>query len=301
MKQVLHFLKHLAIKIGLFLRANWAYLLWGGLHILLAYFIFYGISHDTSASWEMTAIIYAVSIGLAISPLGEFLMRALERARKVETKRDKEYLMPLFEEVYEEARKKTPSINKHIKLYITESKDINAFAVGRKTVMLTRGAIDSLSPEELKGIMAHEFGHISSGDSVARVITIVGNGFFSVVVMICKAIMLLFGVAVAIKSKKFVLTFIVGFIVNLLFNYSITAFLLMGNILIALNSRYREYLADDYAYNIGFGDELKETLYQINTLNMGGRQKLKDWLKARHPHTTARIARLERKLEPEEE
>ena len=301
MKQILHFLKHLAIKVLLFLRANWAYILWGGLHILLAYYIFLGISHDVQASLEMTAIIYAVSIGLAISPLGEFVMRALERARKVETKRDKEYLMPLFEEVYEEARKKTPSLSKRIKLYITESKDINAFAVGRKTVMLTRGAIDSLSPEELKGTMAHEFGHISSGDSIARVITIVGNGFFSIVVLVCKIIMLIIGLIVAITSKKYVLTLMIGFIGNLLFNYSITAFLFLGNILIALNSRFREYLADDYAYQIGFGDELKETLYQINALDMGGRQKLKDWLKASHPHTTARIARLERKLEPEQE
>jgi heat shock protein HtpX len=94
----------------------------------------------------------------------------------------------LFEEVYEQARAKTPSLNKHIKLYITEDKTLNAFAVGRKTVMLTRGTIDSLSPEELKGCMAHELGHMANGDSVARVITIVGNGFFSVVVLVCNTI-----------------------------------------------------------------------------------------------------------------
>ena len=149
--------------------------------------------------------------------------------------------------------------------------------------------------------MAHELGHMASGDSMARVITIVGNGFFSVIVMICKMIMLLFGLIFAIKSKRYVLTLIVTFIMNLLFNWSIMAFLFLGNILIALNSRYREYLADDYAYAIGFGDELKETLYQINALDMGGKQKLKDWLRASHPHTTARIARLEKKLEPEQE
>jgi len=301
MQQVRHFLKHSAIKIGLFLRANWAYILWGILHFLVASFILYGFFHDMNASMEFSAIIYAVSIGLAVSPLGELVMRGIERARKVETKRDMEYLLPLFEEVYQEARAKTPSMSKHIKLYITESKDINACAIGRKTVMLTRGAIDSLSPEELKGIIAHELGHVTSGDSLARVITIVGNGFFSVIVLLCKTIMLIFGVIVALKTKKYVLSIVIGFIVNLLFNYSIAAFLFFGNILIALNSRYREYLADDYAYKIGYGDELKETLYQINQLNMGGRQKLKDWLRASHPHTTARIARLERKLEAEQE
>ena len=147
MQHVFHFLKHFAIKIGLFLRANWAYILWGILHFIVASLILYGgFLHDMRASMEITAIIYAVSIALAVSPLGEFVMRGLERARKVETKRDKDYLMPLFEEVYEEARKKTPSLNKKIKLYITEDKTVNAMAIGRKTVMLTRGAIDSLSP-----------------------------------------------------------------------------------------------------------------------------------------------------------
>jgi len=155
-------------------------------------------------------------------------MRGLERARKVETKRDKDYLMPLFEEVYEEARKKTPSMSKHIKLYLTESKNINAMAIGRKTIVVNRGAIDGLSPDELKGIMAHELGHMASGDSIARVITIVGNGFFSVIVLICKTIMLTFGVIAALKTKKYVLSLVIGFLVNLLFNYSIAAFCFWG-------------------------------------------------------------------------
>ena len=79
-----------------------------------------------------------------------------------------------------------------------------------------------------------------------------------------------------------------------------TAFLFLGDIILALNNRYAEYLADDYAYTIGYGEQLKDTLYQINQLNMGGKRSLKDWLKASHPYTTARIARLERKLEAEQ-
>jgi len=289
-------LKNLASKTGLFLRANWAYLLWGAVHYLLAFWVLAGIS-GKEAGLQNTTIIYVISIGIAVSPVGEFIMRSLERARPVETRQDKDYLLPLFEEVYEEALKQTPSLNKYIQLYITEGKDVNAFAVGRKTVMLTRGAIDSLSPEELKGLMAHELGHMASGDSIARVITVVGNGLFSVIVLVCKIVMLVFGVVAALWSKKYILSLIIGFIVHLLFSYSVTAFLFLGDIMIALNSRYRETLADDYAFSIGFGEELKDSLYQINALDMGGRQTLKNWLKASHPHTTARIARLERKLE----
>jgi len=301
MQKISDFLKHLAIKIGLFLRANWAYILWGGLHFLIAYWVLAGVFQDKSASLVNTFTIYAISIGIAVSPIGEFIMRSLDRARPVETRQDKDYLLPLFEEVYQQALIITPSMNKNIQLYITEGKHINAYAVGRKTVMLTRGAIESLTTEELKGAMAHELGHMSSGDSIARVITVVGNGLFSVIVLVCKIIMLIFGVIAALWSKKYVLSLIIGFIVHLLFSYSVTAFLFLGDIFLALNNRYAEYLADDYAYKIGFGEQLKDTLYQINALDMGGRRSLKDWLKASHPYTTARIARLEQKLEAEQE
>ena len=212
MEKVLDFLDNLGMKILFFLRSNWAYILWGGFHIFIAYMIGYGISHDAKASWSNILIFYGISIGIAVSPIGEFIMRSLERARPVETRQDKDYLLPLFEEVYQEALVITPSLNKNIKLYITEGKHINAYAVGRRTVMLTRGAIESLSPEELKGIMAHELGHMSSGDSVARVITVVGNGFFSIMVLICKVIMLIFGVIAALWSKRYILSIVIGFI-----------------------------------------------------------------------------------------
>jgi len=292
-------LKNMASKTGLFLRANWAYILWGVLHYLLALWVLAGVS-SMEQSLQNTTVIYVISIAIAISPIGEFIMRSLERARPVETRQDKDYLLPLFEEVYGEAMQRTPSLSKYIELYITESKSINAFAVGRKTVMLTRGAIDSLSPEELKGIMAHELGHLASGDGIARVITVVGNGLFSIIVLVCKIIMVVFGVIAALWSKRYVLSLIIGFIVHLLFSYSVTAFLFLGDLLIALNNRYREYLADDYAYQIGFGEQLKNTLYQINALDMGGKRSLKDWLKSSHPYTTARIARLEQRLEREQ-
>jgi len=301
MSQILHFLKHVAIKVGLFLRANWAYILWGAFHCFLAFFALKAYTGDSKAAIELTFLIYGISIGFAISPLGEFVMRSLERARPVETRQDKDYLMPLFDEVYQEAKAKTPSLNKRIKLYISEEKNINASAIGRKTVVITRGAMTNLSPEELKGVIAHELGHMASGDTTARLIVVVGNGFFSVVVLICKTMMIISEIIIALMSKRYILTLIVSFFVNLLFHYTVAAFLFLGNIILAMNSRYREFLADDYAYEINFGEELKDALYQINTLNMGGKRKLKEILKASHPHTTARIAKLERKLESGEE
>ena len=304
MQQVLDFLKHTAIKVGLFLRSNWAYLLWGVFHIVLAYFILCGFLGTKEAGLQATVIIYGCSLAFALSPVGEFIVRALEGARPVKTMKDKNYLMPLFEEVYEEARTQTPSISKKIKLYLSEDKYVNAFAIGRRTVGVSRGAMESMGREELKGLIAHEFGHMAHGDTKALMITLVGNGFFSAIVFGCKMIMrfmvVLWNIFSSSKIQGRAIVRITGnliwFSVRMLFSYSISLFLLLGSFLLALNSRYSEYLADHYAFQIGYGEQLKEALYMLNNSNMGGMKTLKQLLRARHPHITDRIARLEQKL-----
>ncbi|MGB1587159.1 MAG: M48 family metalloprotease [Thermoplasmatota archaeon] len=54
------------------------------------------------------------------------------------------------------------------KVYVTPSKDINAFATGRKpeegVVAVTQGALDALDAEELEGVLAHELSHIKNQD-----------------------------------------------------------------------------------------------------------------------------------------
>ncbi len=54
------------------------------------------------------------------------------------------------------------------KLYIMDSKQINAFASGRNpknsVVCVTEGALEKLDRRELEGVLAHELGHISTYD-----------------------------------------------------------------------------------------------------------------------------------------
>ncbi|CAN0557218.1 unnamed protein product, partial [Ectocarpus sp. 12 AP-2014] len=53
-------------------------------------------------------------------------------------------------------------------VYVLEEEAINAFAAGHQTsdavIGMTRGAIRSLTREELQGVVAHEFSHILHGD-----------------------------------------------------------------------------------------------------------------------------------------
>ena len=96
-------------------------------------------------------------------------------------------------------------------------------------------------------------------------------------------------------SKNIVLAVIsfITIISRIMMDLSIIAFIFVGDVIIALNSRYSEYLADEYAYLIGYGEDLKNSLYIINKISMPRNVSLIERLKASHPYTTARIERLE--------
>src|ERR1700683_2673244 len=51
---------------------------------------------------------------------------------------------------------------KKFQLLIEEEMGCNAFAIGHRTIAVSRGALDKMAPEELKAILAHELGHLQS-------------------------------------------------------------------------------------------------------------------------------------------
>lgn len=74
------------------------------------------------------------------------------------------------------------------KLFIVETDALNAYASGINeksySVTLTRGIINTLTDEELEGVIAHELSHIRNKDVRLLIITIVFVGIFGVIVNI---------------------------------------------------------------------------------------------------------------------
>ncbi|MBN2094896.1 MAG: M48 family metallopeptidase [Candidatus Aenigmarchaeota archaeon] len=62
------------------------------------------------------------------------------------------------------------------KVYIQDSKDINAFATGKNpdesVICVTTGALEQLKGEELEGVIAHEMSHIMNRDILLATVTI---------------------------------------------------------------------------------------------------------------------------------
>lgn len=281
---------------GGFFKSNWAYLIWFAVYYTVAVVAVYTFSEDVVLSLVLSAIIYGVCIAVALSPIGEVIVRLMQGAKPIQTQQDKDYLLPIFEEVYEQAKEVSPDLSNDIELFVTDSMAVNAFAVGRKTVAVTRGAINTFSPDELKGILSHELGHMANGDTKAMLITLIGNGFFSLIVFALRIFMNFIQMISNMFSGKNIVIMIIAvvtFIMRIVTDISVFAFTFIGNAILALNSRYSEYLADEYAYLIGYGEDLKNALYIINQLSMTDKVSLMERLMASHPYTSARIERLE--------
>jgi len=113
-----------------FLRSNVFYILWFLLYFGFAWVIFGGNLN----SFIIVSIIYGVSMTVALSPIGEVILRFFEGCRPPATEEEKSYILPLFDEVYQNAKETNPSLNNGIKIYIMDAMYVNAFAIGRKTV-----------------------------------------------------------------------------------------------------------------------------------------------------------------------
>jgi heat shock protein HtpX len=124
------------------------------------------------------------------------------------------------------------------KLYLIDTDAMNAFATGRDqqhaAVAVTRGLLEKLTPDELKGVVAHELSHIKYGDMRLMAVVSVVAGFISIL-----ADMYWHGVSVGRVSEKDRSGFvaIIGIILSLF--APLTAMFIQLAI-----SRRREFAAD---------------------------------------------------------
>ena len=253
---------------------------------LLYLIILYGIFKD---SFIGILIIHLIFIFIALTPIGESIMRLLNHTEKIVLKEDREYLYSLFDEVYEQAKKKNPKLSSNIKLFTNEEQMPNAFACASNTVCITKGAIQTFSREELQGIIAHELGHISNGDTKISMIFCIGNVLFMAFALIVK----LFYITIFVVLKNRLGNSIILTIINGIKNLIIRFLGFIVNAIFSLNSRNCERGADEFAYTIGFGEELIQALYLLKQIDTSGNLSIMERIYATHPDLDNRIARLE--------
>lgn len=274
-----------------FFKSNYLYLICSFLYFVLSSLLLGG----RLWSFLFCFLFYIISIFVALSPIGEWLMRIINNVRPIETKEEKEYLIPLFEDVYITSKENFPGLP-NIKLFIQDTMAVNAYAINTHTVAVTKGAIETFSEDELKGVIFHELAHIYYGHTTVKTFAIVGNGFLSVFVLIARICYWLFDmINDPYKNKNTVNAFfaLVSTLGKLFFEIIIFAFTFMFNIAFAINNRTGEYVADYFAYQNGYGEDLISALYLLQKMSLGEDSKLVSRMLASHPRISKRIMVLE--------
>lgn len=279
-------------RLGMIIRiSNLGTLIFFLLNLSLLYFIFfpYGLTTQTAA---ILLVCYIATVLISLSPVGEWILAIFAGAKEIKRKDIKIRLIPLLEIVFEQAKALTPSMVSSIHLKILHDPAPNAFAIGRKTICVTDGLLN-LSDEEIMAVFAHELGHVAYKHSSIQLLIGGGNVFISgcllIIKLICWLITAIF-TAFAIGTRRLgagiLITMIGGLSTALIWLW--TRFCML---FLMWSMRQNEYVADEYAYKLGYGTTLASVLdrHMCSAPENG----LLKALYATHPHSDDRIARLQ--------
>lgn len=287
-KNSLSNIKDLFFDVIDFWESNKLYFLCSVLYFYISFRLFGG----TFKSFIFLLMIYIFSIMISFSSIGEKLLRLLNNVRPLETSKEKEYILPLFEEVYEQAKSKNKYLNK-IEICIIDNMTVNAMALGRHTIAITKGAVQIFTEDQLKAIMGHEMAHIVNDNTTASLYAVIGNGIFSIIIFMYKLTLLFMEYAFKIiGGKRNIISFLTGFLRFLL---GITIILLSFGFQLVLmkNSRRNEFTADKFSYDLGYDREMIEALYLLEKIFLGDNSSIVQKMIASHPRITKRIQYLE--------
>ncbi len=127
---------------------------------------------------------------------------------------------------------------------IYPSPEVNAFATGpsknNSLVAVSSGLLNTMSREELEGVLAHEVSHIANGDMVTM--TLVQGIINSFSLFLSRIVAYAITIAMSKDDEKGAeiahgTYYIISFILDILFT-------VLGSMLVAYYSRYREFRAD---------------------------------------------------------
>jgi heat shock protein HtpX len=200
----------------------------------------YGINGGYSILLMIFALIIAVAVSFASYYGSDKMVLALTRATPLSREEDTRVYY-IVEGLSIAAGLPMP------KIYVMEENGMNAFTTGRNpansVIVLTRGIINNLDDEELKGVIAHELSHVKNYDILLGTIIVVLVGMVTIISNILFRSFIFGGGRRSSSSRNSA-----GGIIGLIF-------LVIGLILIILSpliaalirfaiSRQREYLAD---------------------------------------------------------
>lgn len=176
-------------------------------------------------------------------------------------------------------------------IYIAEQDDINAYALGKNEIAVTRPLLSLLSDYELQGILAHELGHLHHSDSLKLVLINTLNLVTIISFKILEFINKAFYLCSRIPYFGFIaLVFSLSIVVFSWFIRFLSVFPQKIGIIL---SRHQEHRVDIYAAKLGFGENLISALQKIDTVEKPSLwEKITAFLSSTHPPTYDRVEKI---------
>lgn len=227
---------------------------------LLLYIIVYFVTEAMGYGENAIVIAALISIGTSFFSYwnSDKMVLSMSGAKKAEGE-EAIYLESIIREVISEAKIPMP------KIYIIEDSSPNAFATGRNpknsAVAVTRGIMEALSKEELKGVLAHEVAHIKNYDILLQTVASIMVGAVIIISNVFSRSMM-WGGARRRNDRDSGGNAILILIGMVLIIFAPIA----GQLLRMALSRNREYLADASAADFtGDPDALANALIKISS------------------------------------
>jgi Zn-dependent protease with chaperone function len=274
------------------------------IYMLGAALLFLSFPHtSTTMFYYLGVLVTVTSTLLALSPIGNLLVQVFIGGREL-TIREEQVLKPAITAVMEKI-KLTCKLDDNkkldnIKWRIKESFEANAETLGKNTIIVTTGLLNTLNIEEIEAVIAHEFAHILNNDSQILLAIIASNLSTTICMWLIqvgkslfKALASLFGGILGKSASLLVLSLMatiwIIFLPVVVVNYIGTHIL---NLMLLTINRTREYEADAFVAKLGLETGLISFLEQLTEVTIHDSNFLSR-IFASHPSPRLRLNRLD--------
>ena len=191
---------------------------------------------------------------------------------------------------------------------IYDSPELNAFATGpskrRALVAVSTGLLDRMNSSELEGVLGHEISHVANGDMVTM--TLIQGIVNAFAMFLSRIVAYVISMALSSNDERSDgqgFSYFTFYALTFLFDI---VFTLLGSLVTAAFSRWREYRADAGGARVASKSSMLAALEKLKsavdvednrapsmaTLKISRRPKAFQWFSS-HPPLEARIKRLE--------
>ena len=241
--------------------------------------------------------------------LSRFLAKLLQGVQVVDpntTDRDQQWLV---QTIYHLARSAGLSTMPEVGIY--PSPEINAFATGptesQALVAVSSGLLHTMRPEEIEGVLGHEITHIANGDMVT--LTLIQGVVNTIAMFLGWVLAMMLSQSSRSDNRRGGGSWFMQYMMQQLFQ---SVFMVLGFLVVAKFSRWREFRADAGGARLAGRDHMLSALRRLKiiheegadhagapnpslqALQISGKSGGFLALLATHPPIEARIARLER-------